>query len=721
MGSHLTRHRATRALAALAVLAGLLSFSEPASATHGLESLSGSTFEIDTDANLKVDHDSPSIDWASVAEIPKEDSPSGKGDESFGQGTDENEPNPVVVSGSIPPNKSDLKWFGLYQEGATSTGFLALYWSRVQEPVGTTNMDFELNQRRCTPGQDPVDPDCAPNGITPIRSVDDKLITYDLSKGGTVPTLSLRSWTGTVWGAPADLTANGDARGSINTSTILAADADGLGEHSPRTFGEAHIKMSALFAGITSCTGFGSAYLKSRASDSFNSALKDFVPPQDVDLTSCGQVQITKTFTAGTAPSTPAVFAVRTDAAPIGTSIGSGDDLFTYSNFSTLSAGISDTATSMSVVDGSKYPAGNFYVLIDNEIIKVSHSTATSTTLSVLQRSVGVPPAATHSTGVDVKRMGACDISTSGGTCTISNLPFGTYWAEEIEVPLGYTGGNPQSFVLSASTPSATLTFSNQANPVDVTVSKQDDNTPTANPIAICANAGTPTQPCADFELYTDGGTGAASTLASALTDSATTVSVADGSVFGSALPFKVIVGSEIMNVTAVDLTATPNSLTVERAQLNTAAAAHLSGAAVTKLTLDKECNTTATTGECQFASVQPAASYWIVESVAPTGYGRDSTLPMPITVNLGDASSSHVYTFTNPRLFKVITFVCGEFDGQLYESGIVYDSTTMGSGTTPTSTPAGVDETVLCGASGDHVHGGVGTGNHDTRVNIGT
>lgn len=301
MRYHFTRHRATRAFAALAVLAGLLSFSDPASATHGEVSLPGSNFEIDTDANLKLDDASPSIDWASVTETRKADTPSGSTDESFGQGTDEDEPDPVIVDGSIPPNKSDLKFFGLHQEGATSTGFLALYWSRVQEPVGTTNMDFELNQRRCTPGSTPADTDCSPNGITPIRSVGDKLITYDLSKGGTVPDLSLRSWTGTQWSAAVDLDANADARGSINTSAIAAADADGLGAHSPRTFGEAHIKMSALFAGITGCTGFGSAYLKSRASDSFTSALKDFVPPEAVNITSCGQVTVHKQDDAGAA------------------------------------------------------------------------------------------------------------------------------------------------------------------------------------------------------------------------------------------------------------------------------------------------------------------------------------------------------------------------------------------------------------------------------------
>jgi hypothetical protein len=196
-----------------------------------------------------------------------------------------------VVNGSIPPNKSDLKFFGVYQEGTGGSGFLNMFWSRVQEPVGTTNMDFEFNQKQCTPEQDPADADCTANGITPIRTADDLLITYDLAKGGTHPVLSLRTWTGSVWGPATNLTTSGDATGSINTSLIPATEADGLGALTPRTFGEAQIDLSTIFG--TECESFGSAYLKSRASDSFTAALKDFVPPAAIDITNCVQPTIT--------------------------------------------------------------------------------------------------------------------------------------------------------------------------------------------------------------------------------------------------------------------------------------------------------------------------------------------------------------------------------------------------------------------------------------------
>src|SRR5215217_5286657 len=103
-------------------------------ASHPEVSLGGSNFEIDTDANLKVDDAAPSIDWASVNETRKADKPTGTGDDSFGQGTKEDTAVPTVVSGSIPPNKSDLLNCGVYLEtNANGARFLNLFWHRVQE------------------------------------------------------------------------------------------------------------------------------------------------------------------------------------------------------------------------------------------------------------------------------------------------------------------------------------------------------------------------------------------------------------------------------------------------------------------------------------------------------------------------------------------------------------------------------------------------------------
>jgi hypothetical protein len=276
----------------------------PALAAHPEVSLAGSEFEIDTNANLALDDASPSIDWATVDEVRKADKATGSGDDSFGQGSKEDTEVPAVVDGSIPPNKSDLKTFGLYLEKAAAGDFLHLYWHRVQDPSGTTNMDFEFNKSETTSG----------NGVTPVRTEGDVLIQYDLSQGGTNPQLFVAKWlTDTsfngdgvttadcvasnqfpCWGLRDNLTAAGDATGSINTTPIAAGGTDGLGAISARTFGEATVDFTALGGG-TGCTSFGSAYLKSRSSDSFTAAMKDFIAPTATGLNNCGALKIVKT------------------------------------------------------------------------------------------------------------------------------------------------------------------------------------------------------------------------------------------------------------------------------------------------------------------------------------------------------------------------------------------------------------------------------------------
>jgi hypothetical protein len=296
----------------MAALAGGIAFGTTTTCSNPA-TLSGSAFEVDpapppaanTGANLIVNA-TGCIDWLTGGTgtalrsgvVAKNDTPSGSADESFGNGTKEDTANPSIVDGGIPPNKSDLKAFGVYTEQGTVTTlnptgkFLALLWTRVQDPSGTTNMDFELNQKFC----DGTAANCATNLVTPKRTTGDKLITYDLSNGGTVASISIRTWNGSAWGSPTTISggANPNALGSINTSLIPANQAGGatnglttqLGPLDPRTFGEASISFSALFGGNT-CGQFGSAYLKSRSSDSFTAALKDFVPPTQVSISNC--------------------------------------------------------------------------------------------------------------------------------------------------------------------------------------------------------------------------------------------------------------------------------------------------------------------------------------------------------------------------------------------------------------------------------------------------
>ena len=314
---------------ATVALIAAVALAVPAIASHGTATLLGSNFEIDDNANLKVDH-TAAIDWLLEGTntfrpdvASNGDEPSGQTDDSYtgqGGGAKEDDTCPNTETGSIPNNKSDLLTFGAHVEAEVGgPGFLNLFWTRVQEPSGTTLMDFELNQSSIL---------CA-NGVNPVRTEGDLLIEYRIEQGGARAVILVREWTGTAWGPAEDLTAQVPqlAAGTINQTSIPAGESGGLGTISPRTFGEAQLDLDFVFD-EGKCESFGSAFLKSRSSTSFTSALKDFIEPVPVNITNCGKVIVRKqtdpdedpnttqfgyTKSFGTDPATPSTFTLTDD------------------------------------------------------------------------------------------------------------------------------------------------------------------------------------------------------------------------------------------------------------------------------------------------------------------------------------------------------------------------------------------------------------------------
>jgi hypothetical protein len=301
-----TRRLSRRYVLIFASLLALLAFAATASGT-----LPSSTFNAG-DGNLTAA--TGEKDWENIGIVCETagcaiDEPTGATDDSFGEGTSENDDPPSVVDGSIPNNKSDLTRFYVANEkaGNPAKDFLYLAWERVQEPTGTTNMDFEFNQGA------PL----SANGVTPVRTQGDLLIKYDLSQGGVNPTLGYHRWQTQAanpsattssarsaiceagnkfpcWGKVQSLA--GNFEGTVNTATV----ADPINPGAPRslsarTFGEAAINLtdSGLFP-AGQCTSFGSGYLKSRSSDAFTAAIKDFIAPIPVNVSNCGSITIKK-------------------------------------------------------------------------------------------------------------------------------------------------------------------------------------------------------------------------------------------------------------------------------------------------------------------------------------------------------------------------------------------------------------------------------------------
>ena len=525
-----------RLAAALGVVAALV-FAIAAIASHPEASLPGSNFEIDVDANLKVDDPAPSIDWANVAETRATDKVNGTGDNSYAGGVKEDTACPGETTDSIPPNKSDLLSFHVYREAGSGShpGYLNLAWSRVSEPSGTTLMDFEFNQSGTA---------CA-SGPNKVRTAGDLLIEYAIDQGGSRADITARTWTGSAWGPTTDLdvpsaTCGGNpcAAGTINSSPIPAAESDGLiasGSKQARTFGEAQIDLRLIFQ-ANKCTSFGSAMLKSRSSDSFTSQLKDFVAPVGINLQNCGQVIIrkqtipdenpnttdfgyTKAFT--TDPTSANTFTLRDDGVKdYGKTVvfGSGytvtedvipaDYAFDHLDCS-ASTGVSPS------LDGAKV---TFAIDADTDVLDCTYFNKLQRgALKILKNStkggaVSRAGAVFSYDGHTVTDNGTGDEDPDVGEVCVSNLSLGGYTVNETSPPPGYAA--------------APASQANQAVTV-VTGTNCTDNQPTGGAVATFTNA-----PLADVQVnFRDGGSGetSATSITCANTGTTANTSTANG------------------------------------------------------------------------------------------------------------------------------------------------------------------------------------------------
>ena len=162
-----------------AMVIAALALAAPAIASHPEASLAGSNFEIDVDANLKVDDPAPpSLDWANVIETRATDVATGQNDDSYhgrhqgghelSERDDGQHPEQQERPADVPRLQGGRD---AWVTRATST------WGGAESPIrrGTTLMDFEFNQSSTN---------CA-NGPNKLRTAGDLLIEYLIDQGGS--------------------------------------------------------------------------------------------------------------------------------------------------------------------------------------------------------------------------------------------------------------------------------------------------------------------------------------------------------------------------------------------------------------------------------------------------------------------------------------------------------------------------------------------------------
>jgi Prealbumin-like fold domain len=441
------------------------------------------------------------------------DKPSGSGDNAFGQGTKEDSPNVSVVSGSIPPNKSDLtRFYEASEQGSNGHTFLYLAWERTNT-LGSANMDFEINKL--------AQPDLTTTGAKTLnRSPGDLLITFDFTNGGGRPTLGLNRWlvsatnpvvpgfpnppgnvclssnTFPCWGDHVTLTGS-VAIGAVNN---LDTVTDPVAPNAPRDiaanrFGEAEIDLtnSGVF-GTGTCTTFASTFLKSRASASFPAEVKDFVAPVPTTISNCGTL-IVKKVTVPSPDPTNTSFAFSVDGAnPPNTNLPKTFSLKDgESNSTQVFAGTGFSAeetvpanwvlTSATCDNGSGTLSGGKISGISVDVDETVTCTFTNTlqqgaiqiskTDSKTGNALAGATFSIKSGGTPIT--GSPFTTDSNGKICVDGLAFGDYSVQEVSAPTGY--------VIDDSAP-RTVTVDNSAKCSDATYvgeSTSFSDTPTAD------------------------------------------------------------------------------------------------------------------------------------------------------------------------------------------------------------------------------------------------
>jgi hypothetical protein len=394
-------------------------------------SLPGSTFG-GGDGNLTCADANGALDWnclpsggidfnAGVEQF------SGGQDNSFGQGTKENDPNVTLVDGSIPPNKSDLTRF--YEGSEVVSGFpapntshvlLYLAWER-SNVLGSANMDFEVN-KTATPCLNSAVPPHGSVDCTINRTTNDILVTYDFGGGGGTPTIGLRTWNGSSWQPDSTVVAESAVNSGDVTDTRLPAGSQTLPAN---TFGEVAIDLTA--SGLATGCGFANAttFLKSRSAASFTSEVKDFVAPISTPIAPCATA-----ITTSLSPTTVKIGDSVTDSATLSGATSDAGGTVTYTVYtdntcSTVFASAGTKTVTNGVVPNSDpitfNSAGTFYwqAVYSGDAKNQGATSACTSEITV------VPPNPTSMTTAqnlipndDATLSGAT--ATAGGTITFS-------------------------------------------------------------------------------------------------------------------------------------------------------------------------------------------------------------------------------------------------------------------------------------------------------------
>jgi hypothetical protein len=258
--------------------------------------LPGSTFQ-GADGNQVIPAPPPPglTDWASLLGRPALISVADaeNPDTQFSGGDKEDEPGNwhIVSPGPVSPEQANIQHAWSFIEEAGSPPNVFLYTASLREKAaGTSFLAVELNH---VPG-------LWNNGHSkiPCRTTGDLQVVFEVH--GNTASATVERWTTasadagtgcarTGSSAPAtNLKANVDLQAAWNASSIANVLPGGGQTIESDLFGEAALNLTHVLQAFGGpCFSYGSVWMHSRASESEQSAMKDFVAPTALDARSC--------------------------------------------------------------------------------------------------------------------------------------------------------------------------------------------------------------------------------------------------------------------------------------------------------------------------------------------------------------------------------------------------------------------------------------------------
>jgi hypothetical protein len=256
--------------------------------------LPGSTFQ-GADGNQLIPAPPPALtDWATLAGQPGLVSVADANDPDtqFSGGDKEDAPGSwdIVSPGPVSPEQANIQHAWSFVEEAGSPPNVFLYAALLREKAaGSSFLAVELNHVAGLWNNGHSD--------IPCRTTGDLQVVFDVH--GNTASATVERWTTATadagtgcarTGSFADatgLTANVDVQAAWNASTIANVLPGGGRTIDSELFGETALNLSRVLDVFGGCSSYGSVWMHSRASESEESAMKDFVAPSKLAARTC--------------------------------------------------------------------------------------------------------------------------------------------------------------------------------------------------------------------------------------------------------------------------------------------------------------------------------------------------------------------------------------------------------------------------------------------------